>query len=78
VLGRFRDAGARLLGEIEAATADPRQLSDLAHKLKGAARAAGAVHLGDLAAALELSGRTADIVPLQTEWQRVVDDLNAV
>jgi len=77
ILTRFRDAGARLIGEIEAAQADPRQLGELAHKLKGAARAAGAVHLGDLAAALEKSGRSADVVPLQAEWQRVVADLNA-
>ncbi|MEI6204641.1 MAG: response regulator, partial [Enhydrobacter sp.] len=75
VLARFREAGARLLGEIEAAKADPKQLHDLAHKLKGAARAAGAVHLGDLAAALEQSGRSADIAPLQAEWQRVVAEL---
>jgi len=76
VLARFRDAGARLLGEIDAAQAQPKQLSDLAHKLKGAARAAGAVHLGDLAAALEQSGRAADIAPLQAEWQRVVAELS--
>ena len=76
VLSRFRDAGARLLGEIDSARTDPRQLAELAHKLKGAARAAGAVHLGDLAAALEKSGRAADIVPLQAEWQRVVADLS--
>ena len=77
VLGRFREAGARLLGEIEEASTDPAQVIELAHKLKGAARAAGAVHLGDLAAALEQSGRTADLPPLQAEWQRVVADLNA-
>ena len=77
VLGRFRDAGARMLGEIEAAMADPKQLHDLAHKLTGAARAAGAVHLGALAAALDQSSRSADIVPLQAEWQRVVAELNA-
>src|SRR5471032_1358589 len=77
VLARFRDAGARLLGEIDVAQAQPKQLSDLAHKLKGAARAAGAVHLGDLAAALEQSGRSADIAPLQAEWLRVVAELNA-
>ena len=77
VLARFRDAGARLLGEIDAAKAEPKQLTDLAHKLKGAARAAGAVHLGDLAAALEQSGRSADIAPLQAEWQRVVAELSA-
>src|SRR5476651_2499293 len=77
VLARFRDAGARLLGEIDAAKAQPKQLCDLAHKLKGAARAAGAVHLGDLAAALEQSGRSADVAPLQAEWLRVVAELNA-
>jgi signal transduction histidine kinase/ActR/RegA family two-component response regulator len=76
VLGRFREAGARLLGEIDTARADPGQLVELAHKLKGAARAAGAVRLGDLAAALEKSGLGADIVPLQAEWQRVVADLS--
>jgi signal transduction histidine kinase/DNA-binding NarL/FixJ family response regulator len=76
ILARFRDAGARLIGEIETAQADPKQLGELAHKLKGAARAAGAVHLGDLAAALETSGRSADVGPLQAEWQRVVADLN--
>jgi signal transduction histidine kinase/DNA-binding response OmpR family regulator/PAS domain-containing protein len=75
VLARFRDAGARLLDEIDAARGNAQHLSDLAHKLKGAARAAGAVHLGDLAAALELSGRPADIAPLQAEWQRVVAEL---
>ncbi len=75
VLGRFRDAGTKLLGEIDAARADPGQLVELAHTLKGAARAAGAVHLGDLAAAVEQSGLGADIVPLQAEWQRVVADL---
>jgi signal transduction histidine kinase/DNA-binding NarL/FixJ family response regulator/PAS domain-containing protein len=76
VLSRFRDAGARLLGEIDSARTDPKQLAELAHKLKGAARAAGAVHLGDLAAALELSGRPADIAPLQAEWQRVMTELS--
>jgi two-component system sensor histidine kinase/response regulator len=77
VLNRFRDAGAKLLAEIEAAKADPKQLSELAHKLKGAARAAGAVPLGDLAAALEISGSARDVSPLQAEWQRVAAALRA-
>ncbi len=56
VLGRFREAGARLVQEIGIATKlDQRR--ELAHKLKGAARAAGAVRLGDLAATLEQSGQ---------------------
>ncbi|HEY6983438.1 ATP-binding protein, partial [Reyranella sp.] len=38
VLGRFRDAGARLVAEITAARQDRQQLTELAHKLKGAAR----------------------------------------
>jgi CheY-like chemotaxis protein len=76
ILTRFLDAGAKLVAEIEAAKADPRQLGDLAHKLKGAARAAGAVHLGDLAAALERSCRASDVGPLETEWRRVAAELS--
>ena len=81
ILARFRDAGARLIGEIERAisnpnTADPRQLGELAHKLKGAARAAGAVHLGDLAAVLEKSGSASDVAVLEAEWRRVVAELS--
>jgi CheY-like chemotaxis protein/HPt (histidine-containing phosphotransfer) domain-containing protein len=70
VLGRFRDAGAKLVKEIGSATKlDQRR--ELAHKLKGAARAAGAVRLGDLAATLEQSGSDSDIAGLTAEWQRV-------
>ena len=75
ILTRFRDAASRLMAEIEAATADPKQLGELAHKLKGAARAAGAVRLGDLSAALEKSGRASDVAPLRTEWRRVAGEL---
>ena len=70
VLGRFRQAGAKLVKEIGGATKlDQRR--ELAHKLKGAARAAGAVRLGDLAATLEQSGSDSDIAGLTAEWQRV-------
>ena len=72
VLLRFRDAGAGLVAEIGAAGQDPSRLTDLAHKLKGAARAAGAVRLGDLAAALEQSGSTEDAAAVQAEWLRVM------
>jgi hypothetical protein len=75
ILGRFATAGGALVGEIAAACDDARQLGDLAHKLKGAARAAGATRLGDLAATLEHSGHKADIAPLVAEWQRVLREL---
>jgi two-component system sensor histidine kinase/response regulator len=76
ILTRFHDAGAKLMAEIEAAQTDTKQLGELAHKLKGAARAAGAVLLGDLAAALEKTGRSADVDPLKTEWRRVAAELS--
>ena len=75
VLRRFGEAGARLVADIAAAGPDAERLADLAHKLKGAARAAGAVHLGDLAAALEQSGSAADAAAVQAEWSRVVQAL---
>ncbi len=75
VLGRFREAGAKLVGEIDAARSDATQLKELAHKLKGAARAAGAVRLGDLAAALEKTGTAADVSAVDAEWQKVAKEL---
>ena len=63
--------------EIDAAKSDPMQLKELAHKLKGAARAAGAVRLGDLAAGLEQSGRPDAVDGLLAEWQRVDKELAA-
>jgi CheY-like chemotaxis protein len=75
VLSRFRDAGAKLVHQLINARQDDRQVSELAHKLKGAARAAGAIGLGDLAAALEKSGDRADLDALQAEWQRVASEL---
>jgi two-component system sensor histidine kinase/response regulator len=77
VLNRFRTAGAGLVAAIDAAAGDARQLSDLAHKLKGAARAAGAVRLGDLAARLEQSRDDADIAAIVAEWQQVEAALSA-
>ena len=71
VLSRFRIAGAGLVAEIGSAGGDAKRLSDLAHKLKGAARAAGAVRLGDVAAALEQSGDAVDIAAVLAEWRRV-------
>ncbi|HEX9557847.1 MAG TPA: Hpt domain-containing protein, partial [Reyranella sp.] len=76
VLARFANTGAQLVVDIAAALNDANRLADVAHKLKGAARAAGATRLGDLAAALEQSGDRADIAPLVTEWQRVARELN--
>ena len=71
VLARFANAGAKLVDDIVAAGEGARR-SELAHKLKGAARAAGAVRLGDLAAALETSGDRSDVAPLVAEWKRVL------
>ena len=77
VLERFRKAGAKLLDEIEAAADDPPRLAELAHQLKGAARAAGAARLGDLAETVEKSGRPADLEPLRVEWHKVMSELSA-
>ena len=77
VLARFKDAGARMIGEIGAARDNNEKLTELAHKLKGAARAAGATTLGDLAAMLEKSGRGTDVDALQMEWHRVAAELGA-
>ena len=75
VLRRFRSAGGAVVAEIEAAADDAGRLTDLAHKLKGAARAAGALRLGDLAAALEQSGSSSDAAAVLAEWSRVVRTL---
>jgi signal transduction histidine kinase/DNA-binding NarL/FixJ family response regulator len=75
VLARFRDAGAAMIEEIAAARGDRQKLTDLAHKLKGAARAAGAIALGDLAATLEKSGGGTEIEALVREWHRVEAEL---
>jgi signal transduction histidine kinase/CheY-like chemotaxis protein len=77
VLDRFRDAGGKLLDEIAAAEDEPVRLAELAHKLKGAARTAGALRLGDLAEVLEKSGRATDVEALRLEWLKVAADLSA-
>ena len=71
VLTRFAGAGAKLVGEMVAAADQPKPLAELAHKLKGAARAAGALRLGDLAAALEQSPNLPEVRAIEAEWQRV-------
>lgn len=71
VLARFASAGAKLVDDIVAADQDAKR-TELAHKLKGAARAAGAIRLGDLAAALETSGDHGGVSPLVAEWKRVM------
>jgi signal transduction histidine kinase/AmiR/NasT family two-component response regulator len=76
VLERFRTTGARLLDEIEAAACDPPRLAELAHQLKGAARAAGAGRLGDLAETVEKSNRPADLEALRAEWRKVISELS--
>jgi signal transduction histidine kinase/CheY-like chemotaxis protein len=75
VLARFREAGARMVDEMVVARDDREKLTDIAHKLKGAARSAGAIVLGDLAATLEKSGHATDIDAVRSEWQRVEAEL---
>jgi signal transduction histidine kinase/DNA-binding NarL/FixJ family response regulator len=72
VLARFAEAGARLMSEIVEATDDTTRCAEVAHKLKGAAGAAGAIRLGDLAAVVERSPGSAAIAQLADEWQRVL------
>ena len=80
MLARFRDSGAQLIADLDAQSAsrDLSALADTAHKLKGAARTAGATALGDLAAALEQDAhdsqhaRCAEMVGrISTEWRKV-------
>jgi signal transduction histidine kinase/DNA-binding response OmpR family regulator len=76
VLERFRTAGAQLLENLAVAADDPPRLTELAHQLKGAARSAGAARLGELAEALEKSGRPNDLAALQEEWRKVMAELS--
>jgi hypothetical protein len=75
VLARFRVAGGKLIADIAAPDTNADRLRELAHKLKGAARAAGATRLGDLAAVLEQSGAADDGAAVHTEWAVVARSL---
>jgi signal transduction histidine kinase/ActR/RegA family two-component response regulator/HPt (histidine-containing phosphotransfer) domain-containing protein len=76
MMRRFAEAGALLVAEIATAVNDPPALPPLAHKLKGAARAAGAIRLGDLASVLEQSGDPAHVAPVTAEWRRISAELS--
>jgi len=85
LLGRFRDSAATLVVQIgtRASAADLAELAEAAHKLKGAARTAGATRLGDLAGALQQVAqggrRTASrdlAAAITTEWHRVAAELD--
>ncbi|MDP1960638.1 MAG: PAS-domain containing protein [Reyranella sp.] len=77
LLARFRTSAATAVAEIAATQGDAARLTALAHKLKGAARAAGAVRLGDIAAKLENSANPADVAELLAEWKLVESALGA-
>jgi two-component system sensor histidine kinase/response regulator len=86
MLARFRESSAELVARLNAqvAAGDLPALAQTAHKLKGAARTAGALALGDLAASLELAAlegqpaRCAEQVPgIAAEWQAVATSLDA-
>jgi signal transduction histidine kinase/DNA-binding NarL/FixJ family response regulator len=76
MLARFGEAGDELVARIKAAVDSPDELAELAHKLKGASRAAGALRLGDLAAALEISPTLHDALAVAAEWRRVEAAIN--
>ena len=61
------------MAEIEAATADPKQLGKLAHKLKGAARAGPAPSASATCqrGSGEVLPRLRTSLPFKTEWRRV-------
>ena len=75
LLARFAAAGGELVADIVGAAGAPERVAELAHKLKGAARAAGATRLGDLAATLEQSADSAGIAQVASEWKRVAREL---
>jgi CheY-like chemotaxis protein/HPt (histidine-containing phosphotransfer) domain-containing protein len=87
LLARFHDSADLLVREIESEAAVDRleSLAEAGHKLKGAARAAGAVHLGDLAEALEREAHAGPseqigslVGTLAAEWRRVAGELHAI
>ena len=80
MLARFRDSGTQLMAELDAQSAagDAAAVAETAHKLKGAARTAGATALGNLAAALEQAARDggsgcwpAQVSGIAAEWRQV-------
>jgi signal transduction histidine kinase/DNA-binding NarL/FixJ family response regulator len=80
MLGRFRQSAAQLIADLDAQAArgDLAALAETAHKLKGAARTAGAMTLGDLAAALEQAARqgidgqcASRVAGVAREWRSV-------
>jgi CheY-like chemotaxis protein len=68
VLGTFIDSARDIEREIAAAASegDTATLAGAAHKLKGAARTAGAMPLGDIAANLEQAARAGDLERCRT------------
>jgi signal transduction histidine kinase/FixJ family two-component response regulator len=76
ILRRFVEAATDTMSEIVAAEADAAALVKLAHRLKGAARAAGATRLGDLAGDLEQTRGGGGVKPLVREWQRVKAEID--
>jgi signal transduction histidine kinase/CheY-like chemotaxis protein len=77
LLKRFAEVGDKLVTDLVEASDDTKRAA-IAHKLKGAARAAGARRLGDLVERLEQSGDQADIAPLLAEWRQVLQELSAL
>jgi HPt (histidine-containing phosphotransfer) domain-containing protein len=80
MLSRFRDSAAQLVAELDSQSrsGDLAAVADTAHKLKGAARTAGAAMLGDLAAALEQAAHDRESArcrmqagSIAAEWRRV-------
>jgi CheY-like chemotaxis protein/HPt (histidine-containing phosphotransfer) domain-containing protein len=86
LMAHFRDSGAQLMAALgtHAATGDLRATAEIAHKLKGAARMAGAHMLGDLAETLEHDARDGHAADsrgqadrIAAEWRRVSAELPA-
>ncbi len=79
MMGMFVHMTEKLISQIGAET-DLNQLSELGHSLKGAARSACCIHLGDLASSLQdraHEGKACDglVRTIQKEFQRVIRDV---